>query len=309
MTGNMTYTGATTISAGTLSIGNGGTTGSIAGAITNNAALVFNRSDGTVASPVTHAGAISGTGTVTKNGGGVLALTNSNTYGGGTTVSAGTLLANNSSGSATGSGGITVASGATLGGTGAVSGAVNVAAGGTLSPGASIESLETGTLTFSATASIASALKFEIGTGGQADLVNARLGDLNIADATAAGSAAGTNLDLSTTGYIPTGNKYTVVIYDENWNLKKFKNDINGYVYLSAGPNSRQFLIKYNDQNYGSNFSGESAAALSANSNTRFVTLTAVPELGSFLSMGLVGCCAIGATWLGKRFKLKVLSL
>ena len=44
LTGANTYSGGTTISAGTLQIGNGGTTGSIAGNIVDNAALIFNRS-------------------------------------------------------------------------------------------------------------------------------------------------------------------------------------------------------------------------------------------------------------------------
>ena len=45
LTGDNTYTGGTTISAGTLPLGNGGTTGSVAGNIVDNAALVFNRSN------------------------------------------------------------------------------------------------------------------------------------------------------------------------------------------------------------------------------------------------------------------------
>ena len=36
LTGDSTYTGATTIGAGTLSLGNGGTTGSVAGNIVDN---------------------------------------------------------------------------------------------------------------------------------------------------------------------------------------------------------------------------------------------------------------------------------
>ena len=69
ITGNNTYTGTTTVSHGTLSLGNGGTSGSIAGDITNNASLRFNRSDN-----VTYADVISGTGTVTKQGAGTLTL-------------------------------------------------------------------------------------------------------------------------------------------------------------------------------------------------------------------------------------------
>ncbi|WP_303795107.1 autotransporter-associated beta strand repeat-containing protein, partial [Sandarakinorhabdus limnophila] len=86
LTGDNSYNGGTTISAGTLQIGNGGTSGSVNGNITNNGALVLNRSDS-----VTYSGIISGTGSGTKLGSGTLTLTGTNTYSGGTTISAGTL--------------------------------------------------------------------------------------------------------------------------------------------------------------------------------------------------------------------------
>ena len=57
LTGANTYTGGTTISTGTLQIGNGGATGSVAGNITDNAALVFDRTN-----VLTYAGVISGSG-------------------------------------------------------------------------------------------------------------------------------------------------------------------------------------------------------------------------------------------------------
>ena len=88
LTGNNTYSGNTTISAGTLQIGNPGTTGSIAGNIIDNAALLFDRSDTFALS-----GSISGTGTVTQEGTGIVELTGNNTYSGATNVSAGTLQA------------------------------------------------------------------------------------------------------------------------------------------------------------------------------------------------------------------------
>ncbi len=69
---------------------------------------------------------------IEKVGPGTVILSAANTYTGGTTVSAGNLLANNTTGSATGTGTITVANGAALGGTGAVSGAVTLQAGGGL---------------------------------------------------------------------------------------------------------------------------------------------------------------------------------
>ncbi|WP_346899615.1 autotransporter domain-containing protein [uncultured Roseibium sp.] len=88
LTGTNTLTGGTTISGGTLQIGNGGTSGSLSGDVTNNAALIFSRSDAS-----TYSGNMSGTGSLTKSGAGVLTLTGTNTHSGSTTVEAGTLRA------------------------------------------------------------------------------------------------------------------------------------------------------------------------------------------------------------------------
>ncbi|QNK00684.1 autotransporter outer membrane beta-barrel domain-containing protein [Dyella telluris] len=96
LTGTNTYTGGTTINSGTLQVGNGGTSGSIVGDVTNNAAIVFDRSDALV-----YGGAISGTGTLSQNGTGITALTGNSTYTGGTTINAGTLQIGN--GGSTGS--------------------------------------------------------------------------------------------------------------------------------------------------------------------------------------------------------------
>ena len=128
LTADNTYTGGTTINAGTLQLGNGGTAGSIVGNVLNNGALAFNRSDA-----VTFGGVISGTGALQQNGAGSTNLTAANTYTGATTVNAGTLFVN---GSIATSSGVTVNAGGTLGGTGALPQAtIN---GGTLSPGNSI---------------------------------------------------------------------------------------------------------------------------------------------------------------------------
>ena len=114
LTGENSFTGDTTVATGTLAVGGGGTTGSLAGNIVNDAALAFNRSD-----EVTYAGSISGTGTVTKLGAGVLNLTGNNTSTGALVATAGELKVNGST--AVGSE-VTINSGAVLSGTGTVGG-------------------------------------------------------------------------------------------------------------------------------------------------------------------------------------------
>lgn len=80
------YTGGTTINAGTLQLGNGITSGSIAGDVLNDAALVLD-------SPgdLTLVGVISGAGTLTKSNTNTVTLSGENTYSGGTVVNAGAL--------------------------------------------------------------------------------------------------------------------------------------------------------------------------------------------------------------------------
>ena len=87
-----TYNGTTLISGGTLQLGDGGTTGSLAttSAITNNATLAFNRSNA-VTQGTDFAAVIGGTGNVTQAGTGTTTFTGANTYTGTTTVSNGTL--------------------------------------------------------------------------------------------------------------------------------------------------------------------------------------------------------------------------
>jgi fibronectin-binding autotransporter adhesin len=112
LSGANTYTGTTTISAGTLQIGNGGTTGTLGtGNVVNNAALVFNRSN-----DITVANVISGTGSLTKEGAGTLTLTGvNNAFTGAVEVIAGTLaVTGDGTLGTTGASQILVRSGSTL---------------------------------------------------------------------------------------------------------------------------------------------------------------------------------------------------
>lgn len=111
-----------------------------------------------------------------------------NTYDGGTVVSAGTLLVANTSGSATGTGSVSIESGATLGGTGIIApgagGAVSVKSGATLAPGEGIGQIRfngAGTSAAVLTLESGAAFSFDLGAPGASDSVamwNYALGDL-----------------------------------------------------------------------------------------------------------------------------------
>jgi len=163
LNGTNSYTGTTTINAGTLQVGVGGTDGTLgSGNVVNNSLLVLNRSD-----DLTLPNAISGTGSVTKQGAGVVTLAGTNSYSGSTIVSAGTLrvsgrLANS---------GVTVAPAAILGGTGSIAGHVTVQ--GTLAPGVSPGILNVGDVAWTANAAYEWEINNAAGTAGvDWDLLN-----------------------------------------------------------------------------------------------------------------------------------------
>jgi autotransporter-associated beta strand protein len=143
LTGDSTYTGGTTVSNGTLQLGNGGTAGNVGSgsiAISSGATLRTNRSN-TV--EITNVITGSGNVVIANSGAGITKLSsNASTYTGGTIVSSGTLMVTNTSGSATGAGPVTVMSGATLAGSGRIAPAadVSVIICGTLAVGESASS-------------------------------------------------------------------------------------------------------------------------------------------------------------------------
>ena len=139
-----------------------------------NATRTIQVADGTSSSNVDgqFSGVVSGTGGgINKTGAGTLLLSANNTYTGETLVTAGTLIINGHQSSA--SGAVSVAAGATLGGTGTLGGATTVR--GILAPGTSI-----GVLNIAANTTWVGALlagdgtdwKFELGSGNSADQLN-----------------------------------------------------------------------------------------------------------------------------------------
>ncbi|MCX6913598.1 MAG: autotransporter-associated beta strand repeat-containing protein [Verrucomicrobia bacterium] len=166
-----------------LQIGNGGASGSLgSGNVTNNYALMFNRSDNITVNNV-----ISGSGSVLIAGPGRVTLSGANTCSGATVISGGT-LALGAGGSLAGSPVISLASGAsldvsavagfglasgqTLAGSGTVIGAVTSVSDATLSPG----DTASGTLTVNGDVTLgAGTLRWDLNTpnvtGGTNDLL------------------------------------------------------------------------------------------------------------------------------------------
>ena len=218
---------------------------------------------------------------VIKTGGGTTTLTGTNSYGGSTTINGGKLLVN---GSVTGGGAVTVSSGGTLGGSGSINGPVIV--NGVLAPGASIESLATGALTFNGGSSFA----YEMNSGA----VGALAGDLQQVFGNLALSGT-VNLGLTdiagTPGAFAAGTTLSLINYAGTWNGGFFTyetNELTNGEVFSAGPN--QWRINYDATRGGLNFASEYTSG-------HFVTLTAVPEPGPWLALG----CLLGSGALLRR--------
>jgi fibronectin-binding autotransporter adhesin len=176
--------------------------------------LVTNNSGGTGLTLVgggttTFSGTINGTSRLIVNkSAGSISLTGGNLYSGGTTVSAGKLLANNVSGSATGVGAVIVNGTGTLGGAGSIGGLITVSAGGAVAPGNSIGTLTANGGLLLGTGSV---LNFELDTVSGSDVSD----QVNV---TAAGGLTinGGTLNLTNAGAMTAGT-YTLFNYEASF--------------------------------------------------------------------------------------------
>jgi autotransporter-associated beta strand protein len=143
---------------------------------TNNRAVDLADKGGTIAvtgsNTLIVAGVVGGIGSLTKSDTGALAVTNANTYTGGTSITGGTLFANNASGSATGTGAVSVGASGTLAGSGFIvpTGTNGINVSGVLAPGGSVGTgnltLNLGSTTGTVTMSSGSGFEFLLGTAG-----------------------------------------------------------------------------------------------------------------------------------------------
>ncbi len=234
LTGTNTYTGGTTIEAGTLQLGNGGTTGSIVGDVVDNGVLVFNRSD-----LVTFAGLISGSGAVRQVGSGTTVLSGINSYAGGTSIVGGTLQVSADANLGDAAGGL-IFSGGTLrttasfasarsssltgAGTILTDGGTIFALGGVISGAGGLTKSGTGILTLSGNNSYAGATNVNAGTLRINGDQSAATGLVTVASgATLAGSGTiGGSVNVLNGGILAPGNSPGTL-------------DINGDLSLAGG--------------------------------------------------------------------------
>jgi fibronectin-binding autotransporter adhesin len=199
LAGPNTYTAATTISAGTLQLGNGGATGSLAtgSAITDNATLAFNRSNTATQGADFSSAAITGSGSLVQMGPGMLVLNATNTYSGGTTVSGGTLQLGHAS--ALGTGGVTVKGGSTLDldGNAQSSGAVSLVSGNIIS------SVGAATLTGTSYSVQSGAISANL-AGGAAGLAKTGPGLVSLSGANTFGGPTAVNAGILSAGALNT---------------------------------------------------------------------------------------------------------
>lgn len=147
------YTGNTTISAGTLQLGNGTSTGALSTSspisVSAGATFAVNQTDTVTQGTDFSTAAITGAGSLKQMGTGTTVLTAVNSYTGTTTVTGGSLQVGSAGVGTTGTGAVTVQTGSTIFGTGTIKGSSFTAqSGATVQAGDGMAQGNYGTLTF-----------------------------------------------------------------------------------------------------------------------------------------------------------------
>lgn len=293
LTAAQSYSGGTEVTGGRL-VGN---TTSLTGAISNSATVEFNQgSDGAMGASLT------GSGAFIKSGAGVVTVTNTQTYSGGTSVNGGKLVVNGSVNNST----VTVNNGATLGGSGSIGGLV-INLGGTVNPGNSPGTQSVaGNVVWNAGGNynwqIHDAAPGGAGTATGWDLISAT-GTLDLSALTV-GSEFNINL-WSLSGVSPDASG-DAVNFDPNqnytWTILSAAGGITGYT------GTGQFVINTASANGADGFSnllgGGSFSIAQSGNNLNLVFTSAavgVPEPGTWAAAAVLAGGAAFTRWRKRR--------
>jgi autotransporter-associated beta strand protein len=221
---------------------------------------------------------------IEKIGDGIVKLTAANTYGGGTTVNAGTLLVNNTSGSGTGTGAVQVNAG-TLGGNGFISGAVTIGDSAldaifdaVLSPGNSIDSIDTGNLEFKGDG------KYEVqilasGVGSPANDVTNVTGSVTL-------GAAIADLDVSVAGNLQDNQKFFIIVNDDAGS-----DPVSGTFWgtQAAAALAQNDTVLINNNHYLKiSYTGDSGASAISGGNDVVLYSVPIPEPSTFMPLAIL---------------------
>jgi autotransporter-associated beta strand protein len=249
-------------------------------------------------------GIVCGTGNFTKTGANNVTVTGANTYKGGTAVSGGTLLIDNTSGSGTGTGAVTVNNGGTLGGTGTITGAMTLNYGGTVEPGAG--SIGTAGTTLHATSMLWN-------SGGTLTLQLGPTGDELVLTGALTKSATGTfTLNLLDAGITQT--TYTLATFSSstfaasNFTLELPTGDTGNLV--KTATSLMLTMVSVEERAAGtspttpllglsSDLSASSSSPSSSNSDTTGTSVVPTPEPGSATLLTAGAGCVLG--WRRRR--------
>lgn len=278
----------TTISAGTLQLGNGGTTGSLTstgtGDIQNDGTLAVNRSNA-----ITLQYAIKGVGALNQIGSGTTTLSGANTYSGTTSVSGGSLMI--SSTGSTGTGAVTVQTGSTILGTGTVRGSSFTAeSGSAVQAGSTTASNSFGTLTFTP-ASGSGSFDFKSGSSVILGLNPGGVGDLLSFDGLSNGTLLfNGNMQVTASGYIPMSAETFDLLDWANLTSVNFASRYSSSSYSG-------YLLGNGDDNLGFDLPDISGSGFgwdisNFTINGTIATASIVPEPARalLLGIGLAGC-------------------
>lgn len=239
---------------------------------------------------------INGPGSLTKTGNGTLDVLSANTYAGGTSINGGTFLANNTTGSATGTGPVTVNTGATLGGVGFVvpdtgSPATNtVTINGTVAPGNSSGTLTIGSSTALATVTASGTYEFELSTAGVSALLNTGLSSpplphLNHDVLFVFGSLDISGLTVNITSLGSTGFNPGL---DYSWLIAQATTGLTGTATLGT-VSGADFTL------------GLGGFSLGTSGNDLYLNYTAIPEPSGIVLLGLAAVGGGVYTWRKRR--------